>query len=137
MEALEILQSYRWLLLEKEAMEAQLAELKAPRAKICHEADAARARAARERRVLACEKRLARMEEEISDAVTACEGVLAAVSPSRTRLVLRQYYLLGWTDEEIAAENDFSSRLANHIRNTWLVQMGYRPRTVRRRKGGG
>lgn len=136
MEALEILQSYRWLVREKEALETQLRELDRPMRQLSHEGNAIRAQVARERRVMACEQRLARMEEELSDTVAACEGVLSAVGPSRTRLVLRQYYVLGWTDEEIAEENGISGRLANHIRNSWLAQMGYRPRSQRRRKGG-
>ena len=137
MKALEILQSYRWLVREKEALEMQLRELDRPMRSLSHEGNAERAQVARERRVTACEQRLARMEEELSDTVAACEGVLSEVAPSRTRLVLRQYYVLGWTDEEIAEENGISGRLANHIRNSWLVQMGYRPRGSVRRKGGG
>ncbi len=132
----ELLLSYRWLVREKEALEAQLQELAGPVRVITHRGAAERAAVARERRTLACEGHLARLEEELSDLVAACEGVLSTVTPSRTRLVLRQYYLLGWTDERIGEVNHFSSRLANRIRNGWLTERGCRPqRHVRDRAG--
>ena len=133
----ELLGSYRWLVREKEALEAQLQELSRPMRVITHRGAAARAAEARERRTLACEQHLARMEEELSSLVAACEEVLSAVTPSRTRLVLRQYYLLGWTDERIGEVNHFSSRLANRIRNLWLAERGCRSRRPARLRDEG
>ena len=75
---------------------------------------------------------LARMAAEEAERF---EAILAGVAHPRTRLVLRQYYALGMTDEEIAEADGFSARLAGSIRNGWLRQQGIEPR--RRVRGGG
>ena len=132
MNQLDILQRYRWTVREREALMAQLEALTAwePRGS----QGSWQRHAALEKRRQACGDALLAWEAQLAEEAERFEAILAAVEHPRTRLVLRQYYGLGMTDEEIAEADGFSPRLAGSIRNGWLRQQGIEPR---RRAGGG
>lgn len=132
MNQLDILQRYRWTVREREALMAQLEALTAwePRGS----QGSWQRHAALEKRRQACGDALLAREAQLAEEAERFEAILAAVEHPRTRLVLRQYYGLGMTDEEIAEADGFSPRLAGSIRNGWLRQQGIEPR---RRAGGG
>ncbi len=133
MNQLDILQRYRWSVREREALLTQLERLDAwePRGS---QGSWQRHRAREERRET-CRRALTDREERLAEDAERFEAILAGVAHPRTRLVLRQYYALGMTDEEIAEADGFSARLAGSIRNGWLRQQGIEPR--RRVRGGG
>ncbi len=132
MNQLDILQRYRWTVRERAALAAQLEALTGwePRGS----QGSWQLHAAREKRRQACKDALAAQEARLAEEAARFEAILAAVEHPRTRLVLRQYYGLGMTDEEIAEADGFSARLAGSIRNGWLRQQGIEPR--RRVRGG-
>ena len=128
MDELQILQDYRWAVRERETVAAQLEALTSPHYRRAEAEGRVQAERARARRRAGCAEQLRAREEDLARQTEAFERVLAGVAFARTRLVLRQYYALGWTDEQIAEANGFSARLANHIRNQWLRERGIPPR---------
>ena len=136
MDDLQILQNYRWAVRERETLAAQLEELSSPHYRRAEAEGRVQAERARARRQNICAQRLQAREDDLARQTEAFERVLDGVILARTRLVLRQYYALGWTDEEIAEANGFSARLANHIRNQWLRERGITPRRRERTQAG-
>ena len=140
----EVLQDYRWAVRERDAMAAQLRELMGEQWERPDVHGLYNVLMAREARRKAFAEALGKQEERLASLTGALETVLTRVRCARTRLVLRQYYALGWTDARIAEENGFSTRTANQIRNDWLRCQGVEPRprlrdvapAARQTKGG-
>ncbi len=117
---LEQLREYRWRVREREALLRQMEELNSE----WFERPDPRGRAAfmrsREARKARCEARLREEEARLSADMEVFERMMETIRHPRTRLVIRQYYGLGMTDQQIGEADGFSARTAGSIRHAWL-----------------
>lgn len=56
----------------------------------------------------------------LSDLLSEFERILDAISDRRLQLIIRNYYALGWTDEQIGELMDLSRQHINRLRMEYL-----------------
>ena len=57
---------------------------------------------------------------ELRDLVDAFEMVMDKIDDRRLRIIVRNYYALGWTDEKIAEQLELSRQHVNRLRTAYL-----------------
>ena len=58
--------------------------------------------------------------QELRDMVDAFELILDAIDDRRLRIIVRNYYALGWTDEKIGEQLELSRQHVNRLRTAYL-----------------
>ena len=57
---------------------------------------------------------------ELRDMVDAFEMIMDGITDRRLRIIVRNYYALGWTDEKIAEQLELSRQHVNRLRTAYL-----------------
>lgn len=123
-EEVRILEQYRYMVAERDAIERQINRLKIPDgpAGITSSPMGEKMPSTNEK-VIAAIQHLEGMEEmllkklaAIAEMASGFEGVLERFESAKTRSVLRYYYGLGWTDDRIGAKLSMSRRTVYNIR---------------------
>ena len=57
---------------------------------------------------------------ELRDLVDAFELIMDKIDDRRLRIIVRNYYALGWTDERIAEQLELSRQHVNRLRTAYL-----------------
>ena len=57
---------------------------------------------------------------ELRDMVDAFEMIMDGITDRRLRIIVRNYYALGWTDEKIAEQLELSRQHVNRLRTTYI-----------------
>lgn len=104
MKDLEAVTAYRYALVEAQAVSEQLDAL----------GDL------NQQELLHYKAELSARVDELRQVGEQFEGVLKRVRDPRTRMVVRQYYGLGKSDEQVALATGLSTRTVNSIRNRFL-----------------
>lgn len=105
---IEALEAYRYVVAEVEAVGEQLAALDdLPKA-------------VRDARIKLLQAQLEQSQETLKAVAQQAELVMNTQRDARTRLILRQYYALGRSDEKIGLVSGMSTRTVNKIRNRFL-----------------
>ena len=60
---------------------------------------------------------------ELRDMVDAFELIMDGIVDRRLRIIVRNYYALGWTDERIAEQLELSRQHVNRIRTAYLEEL--------------
>ena len=60
---------------------------------------------------------------ELRDLVDAFEQIMDGIDDRRLRIIIRNYYALGWTDEKIAEQLELSRQHVNRIRTAYLEEL--------------
>jgi len=60
---------------------------------------------------------------ELRDMVDAFELIMDGILDRRLRIIVRNYYALGWTDERIAEQLELSRQHVNRIRTAYLEEL--------------
>ena len=63
---------------------------------------------------------LERKCEELRNLLSEFEKVIEAISDQYDRIILRNYYALGWTDERIGEQLELSRQHVNRLRTAYL-----------------
>lgn len=58
--------------------------------------------------------------QELRDMVEAFEMILDGIDDRRLRIIVRNYYALGWTDEKIGEQLELSRQHVNRLRTAYL-----------------
>ena len=58
--------------------------------------------------------------EELRGMVDAFEQVMDRIDDRRLRIIIRNYYALGWTDERIAEQLELSRQHVNRLRTAYM-----------------
>lgn len=123
----EVLRMYRCAMRELEVLEKQLARMGssgAPRGMSRRRDGQTRgtnnAQAAQLQLYDGLRQQLERKRRDAEAIGLRFEAILSGVRDMRLRLILRSYYALGMTDEEIGLEIDMSTRRVNMLRNGFL-----------------
>ena len=61
--------------------------------------------------------------EELRLMVDSFEGIMDAIEDRRLRIIVRNYYALGWSDELIGAQLDLSRQHVNRLRLAYIEQL--------------
>lgn len=119
----EVLQSYRYGLMELRALDRQMdtlmrmsgpAGLPGGLRSPSHTNDP---QARLSQNLTACEEQMERSRQRLVDLTGQFEAVLTSLPDQRSRTVLRLYYAAGCTDGEIAETTGLSERTISRIRN--------------------
>lgn len=105
---LEALKTYRYAVAEVQAVGDQL--------------DALRSlpRSVQGARLGVLTEQLEARQTELENVAQQFDRVLGEIRNPRTRMIIRQYYALGLSDEKIAVACGMSTRMVNKIRNRFL-----------------
>ena len=57
---------------------------------------------------------------ELRDMVDSFEHIMDMIDDRRLRIIVRNYYALGWTDEKIAEQLELSRQHVNRLRTAYL-----------------
>jgi len=57
---------------------------------------------------------------ELRDLVDAFEQIMDGIDDRRLRIIIRNYYALGWTDEKIAEQLELSRQHVNRLRMAYI-----------------
>lgn len=57
---------------------------------------------------------------ELRDMVDAFETIMDKIADRRLRIIIRNYYALGWTDERIAEQLELSRQHVNRLRTAYI-----------------
>ena len=57
---------------------------------------------------------------ELRDMVDQFEAIMDAIDDRRLRIIVRNYYALGWTDERIGEQLELSRQHVNRLRTAYL-----------------
>ena len=60
---------------------------------------------------------------ELRDMVDAFEQIMDKIDDRRLRIIVRNYYALGWTDERIAEQLELSRQHVNRLRTAYIEQL--------------
>lgn len=60
---------------------------------------------------------------ELRDLVDAFELIMDGIGDRRLRIIVRNYYALGWTDERIAEQLELSRQHVNRLRTAYIEQL--------------
>ena len=60
---------------------------------------------------------------ELRDMVDAFEMIMDKIEDRRLRIIVRNYYALGWTDERIAEQLELSRQHVNRLRTAYIEQL--------------
>ena len=60
---------------------------------------------------------------ELRDMVDAFEMIMDKIDDRRLRIIVRNYYALGWTDERIAEQLELSRQHVNRLRTAYIEQL--------------
>ena len=60
---------------------------------------------------------------ELRDMVDAFEQIMDKIEDRRLRIIIRNYYALGWTDEKIAEQLELSRQHVNRLRTAYVDQL--------------
>lgn len=60
---------------------------------------------------------------ELRDLVEAFEQIMDKIEDRRLRIIIRNYYALGWTDERIAEQLELSRQHVNRLRTAYVDQL--------------
>jgi DNA-binding transcriptional regulator LsrR (DeoR family) len=55
--------------------------------------------------------------------VDAFEMIMDKIDDRRLRIIVRNYYALGWTDERIAEQLELSRQHVNRLRTAYIEQL--------------
>ena len=61
--------------------------------------------------------------EELREMVDAFEMIMDKIEDRRMRIIIRNYYALGWTDERIAEQMELSRQHVNRLRTAYIEQL--------------
>lgn len=61
---------------------------------------------------------------ELRDLVDAFELIMDKIDDRRLRIIVRNYYALGWTDERIAEQLELSRQHVNRLRTAYIEGLG-------------
>ena len=61
--------------------------------------------------------------EELREMVDAFEMIMDKIDDRRLRIIIRNYYALGWTDERIAEQMELSRQHVNRLRTAYIEQL--------------
>ena len=61
---------------------------------------------------------------ELRDMVDAFEQIMDKIEDRRLRIIIRNYYALGWTDEKIAEQLELSRQHVNRLRTAYIESLG-------------
>ena len=61
--------------------------------------------------------------EELREMVDAFEMIMDKIDDRRLRIIIRNYYALGWTDERIAEQMELSRQHVNRLRTAYIDQL--------------
>ena len=61
--------------------------------------------------------------EELREMVDAFEMIMDKIEDRRLRIIIRNYYALGWTDERIAEQMELSRQHVNRLRTAYIEQL--------------
>lgn len=61
--------------------------------------------------------------EELREMVDAFEMIMDKIDDRRLRIIVRNYYALGWTDERIAEQLELSRQHVNRLRTAYIEQL--------------
>ena len=57
---------------------------------------------------------------ELRDMVDAFEMIMDGITDRRLRIIVRNYYAIGWTDEKIAEQLELSRQHVNRLRTAYM-----------------
>ena len=60
---------------------------------------------------------------ELRDMVDAFETIMDKIADRRLRIIIRNYYALGWTDERIAEQLELSRQHVNRLRTAYIEEL--------------
>ena len=60
---------------------------------------------------------------ELRELVDAFELIMDGIDDRRLRIIIRNYYALGWTDERIAEQMELSRQHVNRLRTAYIDQL--------------
>ena len=60
---------------------------------------------------------------ELREMVDAFELIMDKIDDRRLRIIVRNYYALGWTDERIAEQLELSRQHVNRLRTAYIEQL--------------
>ena len=60
---------------------------------------------------------------ELREMVNAFEMIMDKIDDRRLRIIVRNYYALGWTDERIAEQLELSRQHVNRLRTAYIEQL--------------
>ena len=60
---------------------------------------------------------------ELRDMVDQFEAIMDAIDDRRLRIIVRNYYALGWTDERIGEQLELSRQHVNRLRTAYLEEL--------------
>ena len=60
---------------------------------------------------------------ELREMVDAFEMIMDKIEDRRLRIIIRNYYALGWTDERIAEQMELSRQHVNRLRTAYIEQL--------------
>ena len=60
---------------------------------------------------------------ELREMVDAFEMIMDKIEDRRLRIIVRNYYALGWTDERIAEQLELSRQHVNRLRTAYIDQL--------------
>lgn len=61
--------------------------------------------------------------EELRGMVDRFESIMDAIEDRRLRIIIRNYYALGWSDEVIGVQLDLSRQHVNRLRNAYIEEL--------------
>lgn len=125
----EVLKSYRYVMMEMRALDRQmdtLMELSGPRglttARIGRIAGTNEPEARLSQNLAACEEQLKACKRHLNQITARFEAILNSAPDQRTRTILRFYYGNGYTDEHIAYLTGLCERTISRIRSRFLAR---------------
>lgn len=62
---------------------------------------------------------------ELREMVDAFELIMDRIDDRRLRIIVRDYYALGWTDEKIAEQLELSRQHVNRLRTAYIEEVGH------------
>ena len=60
---------------------------------------------------------------ELRDMVDSFEHIMDMIDDRRLRIIVRNYYALGWTDEKIAEQLELSRQHVNRLRTAYIDEL--------------
>ena len=61
--------------------------------------------------------------EELREMIDEFEQIMDGIEDRRLRIIVRNYYALGWTDERIAEQLELSRQHVNRLRTAYIEQV--------------
>ncbi len=68
-------------------------------------------------------EKIQRKKRELSGLLVEFELIVDAILDRRLRIIIRDYYALGWTDERIAEQLELSRQHVNRLRTAYLEEL--------------